>query len=348
MCTNKLKKQIENFSTLASLISPLCQKYNNNFIKPFLNAAQVYKENYRSSTEFLNLIRFHKNLMHGSIGICNSLFENYEELKQKAVYEWSWYFFNALHGAKKVLDEAYNLAYTVGRDDIVTKTLIENETNPLVQIQRKVILDDTDYDVYKKTMFDWKCNIQALYVEEQYMKHVVELCNSRKSKFNPREAKINKCTLRKTITIPDRDYESTPQICVLNAELIVQKTKIDLHEKNEKLTTEDIDNYIYIYSQYQRELIAFVFTNFSTLYNETCVQCIKVFLEQQHSIIFNLLQKRKILAVKIAEKIIEDKRIDKITWNDIDKVTSYSNNVCENGSNSNSCNNKVKVVGSLT
>lgn len=196
-------------------------------------------------------------------------------------------------------------------------------------------------------MFDWKCSIQALYVEEQYMKHIVEMCNSCKSKFNPKEVKVNTCTLRRTITIPDGDYESTPQICVFNAELMTHKMKIEKHEKNDKLAVYDIDNYLLVYSRNQREWIAFVFTNFSKLYNETCVQCIKIFLEQQHSIVFNLLQRRKKLVLRDMEKASENKRLEEITWNDTDKTNdTYPNRLCSNG-NTESCVNETKVIGSL-
>lgn len=340
-----LSKQIEYFSTMATIISPLCSKYNTNSIKPFLEGAQIYAENFRSSTEFSNLLRLHKSFMAGSINICNRLFDNYEASKQNAVYDWSRHLFNLLNASKKVVDQAYNLAYTVGRDDSLTKISIEKEKNPLVRIRRKVILEDGEYDVYKKNMFDWKCSIQSLYVEEEYMKHIVEICNSRKSKFNPKEVKVNACTIRRTITIPDSDFESTPQLCVLNAELMTHKTNIDRHEKNEKLTLTDIDNYLIVYNQYQHELIAFVFTNFLILYNETCVQCIKVFLEQQHSIVFNLLDKRKKLLSKDIKTQNENKRIDNVAWNAIDKTNSYTNQICEGGQDL--CSNQSKVVGSL-
>lgn len=346
MSKNKISKQIEHFSTMATIVSPLCSKYNANSVKPFLEGAQIYAENFRSSAEFSNLLRLHKSFMSGSISICNRLFDNYEASKQNSVYDWSRHFFNLLNASKKVIDEAYNLAYTVGRDDTTTKTIIDEEKNPLVKIKRKVILEEGDYDIYKKNMFDWKCSIQALYVEEEYMKHIVNMCNSRKSKFNPKEAKVNRCSLRRTITLPDRDFETTPQLCVLNAELMTHKSNVEMHEKKNKLTIVDIDNYLTVYGQYQRELVAFVFTNFATLYNETCVQCIKVFLEQQHSIVFNLLEKRKKLVVAEREKQNENKRMEHIAWNDIDKTTLYTNQVC-GSSGQDSCVTQTKVVGSL-
>lgn len=346
MSKPKLSKQIENFSSMASIISPLCSKYNANSIKPFLAAAQIYKDNFRSGVEFSNLLRAHQNLMNGSISICNRLFDNYETAKQNAIYDWSKHFFNVLNAAKLVVDDAYRLAYTVGRDDVVTKTSIETEKNPLVQIQRKVIVSDGDYDTYKKTMHDWKCSIQSLYVEEQYMNHIVEMCNARKTKFSPREAKMNTCTLRRTVTMPANDQGSTPQICVLNAQLLTQKQEIDSREKNNKLAVEDIDSYLMIYNRYQQELIAFTFTNFSQLYNEKCVQCLKIFLEQQHSIVFNLLQRRKRLVTSLTEKENENKRMEQIAWNDIDK-TIYVTRSCSDANPDASCLNKTKVVGSL-
>lgn len=337
--SKKLNKQIEIFTKLASLVSSLCRKYNNNYIKPFLNGAQVYSENYRSGTEFQHLIRLHDNFMQGSISICNSLFENYEELKQKSIYEWSHHFFNLLNEAKKVLDESYILAYTVGRTDITTTSLIENETNPLVKIQRKVIIEDGDFDIYKKNIFNWKCSIQALYVEEEFMKHIVEVCNGRGSRISPQDVKVTTCRFKRSAIMPDSNFSSTPQICVLNAELINQKSKIEIQEKNSKLTVDDINNYIVAYSRYQRELVAFVFTNFIKLYNESCVQCIKVFLEQQHSIMFNLIQKRKSLIVAERVKITENKNMDNIAWSNIDKVS----NACSKGT----CSENFKVVGSI-
>lgn len=341
----KLSKQIENFSSMASFVSPLCSKYTANSIKPFLSAAQVYNENYRSKTEFTTLLRAHQQLLHGSISICNRLFDNYEAAKQNAIYDWSNHFFNLLKSSKLVIDDAYRLAYTVGRTDQTTKQLIDTEKNPLVKIQRKVILEDGEYDTYKKTMHDWKCNVNALYVEEQYMNHIVEMCNTRKSQFNPTSAQMNVCTLRRSIIVPDRDFESTPRICVLNAELLSQKHQIEEHEKNGKLTTDDIDNYIRVYNHYQRELIAFTFTNFSRLYNEKCIQCIKIFLEQQHSIVYNLLKRRKKIISTMVENDNEKKRLDEIAWTDIDKNT-YISQPCS-GENSNSCINQTKVVGSL-
>lgn len=346
MSKNKLARQIDKFSSSATIIAPLCSKYNASSIKPFLEAAQIYNENFRSSTEFANLLRAHRLLMQGSISICNRLFDNYEASKQNAIYDWSKHFFNCLNAAKQVVDEAYNLAYTVGRDDFTTKTIIEKEQNPLVRIQRKVILEDGEYDVYKKSMFDWKCSIQALYVEEQYMKHIVEMCNARKSKFNPREAKLNTCTLRRTITIPDREFESTPQICVLNAELMTHKANIERLEKSDKLTKEAIDQYLLVYNRYQRELIAFVFINFNKLYNETCVQCIKIFLEQQHSIVFNLLQRRKRILIRETEVATENRRMDEIAWTDNNKTNNQTFvPACSGGADS--CLNQTKVVGSL-
>lgn len=342
MSKNKLSKQIENFSSVSTIISPLCSKYNGNSIRPFIEAAQVYNENFRSSIEFSNLLRAHQNLMLGSINICNRLFDNYEAAKQNAIYDWSKHFFNVLNVAKRLVDEAYNLAYTVGRTDNATRTTIDKEENPLVQIERKVIIDDADYEIYRKSMFDWKCSIQALYVEEQYMKHIVEMCNSRKSKFNPNEATLNRCTLRRTITVPDMEYEATPHICILNAEMITHKLKIEDHEKTGKLTVEDIDSYLLVYQRYQRELISFVFTNFSRLYNETCVQCIKIFLEQQHSIVFNLIQRRKRLIVAQTEKYNEERRTEGIAWNG-DGGGDISKTKCTNDL----CTNQVKVVGSL-
>lgn len=339
MSKNKLSKQIENFSSVATVISPLCSKYNGNSIRPFLEAAQVYTENFRSSVEFSNLLRAHRNLMQGSISICNRLFDNYEAAKQNSIYDWSKHFFNVLNAAKRVIDEAYNLAYTVGRTDPTTRTTIEKEQNPLVQIERKVILEDGDYEAYRKTMFDWKCSIQALYVEEKYMKHIVEICNSRKTKFNPKDVSINKCNLRRSLVIPETDYESTPHICILNAELMTHKLKIEDHEKNNKLTVDDIDNYLLVYQRYQRELISFVFMNFAKLYNETCVQCIKIFLEQQHSIVFNLIQRRKNLIAANMEKANEERRKEEIAWDDINKTKSP----CADES----CSNQIKVVGSL-
>ncbi|WBR61494.1 hypothetical protein [Drosophila suzukii associated hytrosavirus 1] len=344
MSKNKLSRQIDNFSKQATIISPLCSKYNATYVKPFMEAAQIYNENFRSSTEFMNLLRAHANFLHGSIGICNRLFDNYEPSKQNSIYDWSKHFFNLLNASKKLLDEAYNLAYTVGRTDPTTKTIIAKEENPLVKIRRKVIIEDGDYDTYKKTMFNWKCSIQALYVEEQYMKHLVDICNSRKSRFNPREVKENTCTLKRSITVPQYDYESTPQICVLNAELMVHKSKIDIYEKKNKLKVEDLDTYLNIYNRYQKELIAFVFTNFSRLYNETCVQCLRIFLEQQHSIIFNLLEKRKKLISHEVEKINENRRLDGLTWTDIDKTTQVQANTdCK----TDLCLNQSKIVGSL-
>lgn len=344
MSKKKLTQQIERFSVLTSLVS-FCPNYNNDSIKPFIEGAQIYKENYRSNNEFINLIRLHDNLMRGSVSICNSLFENYEPLKQKLIYEYSRNFFNLLNGAKKIIDEVYKLAYTVGRNDETTTTIIENEKNPLIEIHRKVILSDGDYEIYKKTMFNWKCSIQSIFIEEQYMKHIVELCNSRKSKFNPLEVKINKCSFRKVLSIPDKNFESTPTICRLNSELKQKKTDFEIKEKNDKLTTSDINNYIKSYREYQRELISFVFLNFSKLYNETCVQCIKVFLEQQHSIVFNMLEKLKQLEAKTIEEENKERNLDEVSWNVIDKVNSNSNKNCKN---LNSCKNKPKVVGSLT
>lgn len=343
MGKNKLTKQIENFSTLASLISPLCSRYNSESVAPFIKGAQIYNENFRSGVEFQKLLQLHKKFMVGSISICNSLFENYEELKQKLVYMWSWHLFNLLNGSKKVLDEVYKLAYTVGRTDENTVSAIEKEKNPLVKVQRYVILDDGEYETYKRSMFDWKCSIQALYVEEQYMKHIVDICNTRESKFNPQ--KTTACTSSRSIITNDRDYQSTPRLCVLNAELIVLKSKFEIQERDGKLTITDIENYMFAYGHYQRELIAFVFSNFSNLYNETCVQCVKVFLEQQHSIMFNMLEKYRNLKSKMVETITEDKRMGRVAWNDINKETSSShlNRNCEN----NTCNNKIQIVGSL-
>lgn len=342
MSKNKLSKQIDIFASRAITISPLCGRYNVNSVQPFQEGAQVYNENFRSGTEFANILRLHRNFLKGSIRICNRLFDNYEPSKQSLVYLWSKHFFDLLDASKRVIDEAYNLAYTVGRDDKNTLTSIEKESNPLVNIQRKLILEDGEYDSYKRNMFDWKCSIQSLYVEEQYMKHIVDMCNSRKSKFNPREAKINRCTLRRTITIPDREFENTPQLCILNAELFVHKSKIEKQEKDDKLTIEDVDNYLQIYNRYQYELVTFVFTNFSTLYNETCVQCIKIFLEQQHSIIFNLLQKRNRLTAKKIQVSKLEGRGEQISWSEnIDKTSS-----CITG-NIDSCINQSKVVGSL-
>lgn len=342
---NKLEKEIAKFSKLASIISLLCTTYNDDSVKPFIDSAQVYKSNYRSSNDFMNVIRNHKNLMKNSIRICYSLFENYEELKQKSIYEWSWHLFNLLNGAKKVMDEIYILAYTVGRDDTITTTQIQKETNPLVQIQRHVILDDGDFEVYKKSISDWKCNIQALYVEEKYMEHIVEMCNARKSKYNPKEAKINACKLRKSITLPDDNKytDSTPNLCILNAELILYKSKIELLEKENKLTVDDINIYIIAYTRYQRELITFVFINFSKLYNETCVKCLRIFLEQQHGIVYNLIQKRKSIASSTKAKYQENTKNDNITWDndDINKITSS----CSNANNS--CKKSLKIVGSL-
>lgn len=350
MSKQKLSKRIDHFASIASIVSPLCAKYNVNSIKPFIEGAQVYNENFRSSVEFINTLRLHREFMVGSIAICSRLFDNYEPAKQSYIYVWSKHLFDLLNAAKTIIDESYNLAYTVGRSDATTKTIIDKETNPLVKIHRKVILEDSDYDTYKKNMFNWKCTTQSIYVEERYMKHIVELCNSRKSKFNPKEAKLNTCTLRRTITIPDNDYSSTPQLCVLNAELYTHKAKIELHEKNNKLTTSDIDNYVLVYTRYQRELISFVFLNFSKLYNEQCVQCIKIFLEQQHSIMYNLLERRKKLVAEAAERTNENKRLDDIAWTNIDKTTSaYINSeeeTCSAG-NSKFCTNQTKVVGSL-
>lgn len=352
MSKNKFAKQIEKFSSSMTIVATLCSRYTTGSLKPFLDAAQVYNENYRSSTEFQRLLQAHYNLMQGSIGICNRLFDNYEAAKQNAIYDWSKRFFAMLDAAKRIIDEAYRLAYTVGRTDSVTTNLIEKEENPLVTIHRKIILEDGEFNSYKKTMFDWKCSVGSLYVEEQYMKHLVEMCNSRQSKFNPREAKLNKCTLRRTITIPDNDFETTPQICVLNAELMTNKLYVEQQEKTQKLTTDDLDKYILIYGRYQRELITFVFSNFLYLYNEKCVQCIKIFLEQQHSIIFNLLQRRKQLIADAREKITDIQHRDNVAWaSDIDKTntTITSGNSCgiSNGNFSGSCGIKPKVVGSL-
>lgn len=345
MNKNKLSKRIESFITFAGIVAPLCSKYNINSIKPFLEGAQIYNENFRSITEFRNLLRLHEELCSGTINICNRLFDNYEESKQSLIYDWSKHIFNLLYGSKKIIDEAYNLAYTVGRDDATTKTLIDKEQNPLVKIYRKVIIEDGDYEAYKKSMFDWKCNIQSLYVEEQYMKHIVELCNSRNTKSNATEAKVNTCSRRKTIYISNQNYESTPNICILNAELFSHKSKIDALEKDNTISIQDIDNYIIIYKQYQHELISFVLHNFLKLYNETCVQCLKVFLEQQHSIVFSMLQKRKKLVSDEVATMNNNKRIDDLTWNDIDKVTSKNRNC--SGANQKTCINQTKFVGSL-
>lgn len=346
MSRSKLSRQIERFSSTATILAPLCSKYNGQSVRPFMESAQVYNENFRSSNEFANLLRAHQNFLQGSISICNRLFDNYEPAKQASVYDWSRHFFNLLNASKKVVDEAYQLAYTVGRTDSTTVTLIEKEDNPLVHIRRKVIIDDADFETYKKTIFDWKCSIQAVYVEEQYMKHIVELCNARSSKFNPREVRVNTCRFRRTITIPDNSFESTPQICVLNAELLAHKTKVAQREKEDKLTIEDIDIYVAVYRRYQHELVAFVFLNFLTMYNETCVQCVRVFLEQQHSVMFNLLQKRRKLHAHELEKLKQQKRLDELTWSDIDKTSLHANPdaaTCK----SNSCLSQTKVVGSL-
>lgn len=344
---NKLSQQIDNFKNFASIVDTLCKRYNKYSIKPFLEGAQVYRENFRSATEFLNLLRLHRAFLLGSIDICNRLFDNYDVAKQNLIYTWSRHFFNLVNSSKKVIDAAYNLAYTVGRDDVVTNNLVAKEKNPLVEIQRRVILEEGEYDSYKKTMFDWKCNMQSVYVEERYMNSIVELCNSRHSKPHPEEVKISTCARRRAqrIIIPDNDYESTPPLCVLNAELLLNKGKIDLHEKNKQLTVEDIDNYVTIYNSYQRELISFVFTNFLQLYNETCVQCIKIFLEQQHSVVFNLLQVRKTLESRLVERNTAENLIQNISWTDINKTTT---NTCGNGGSKDSCINSVKVVGSLT
>lgn len=343
MSKTKLSTQIDKFSKLAVIISPLCSKYNSNVVKPFVDSAQIYNENFRSSTEFYNLLHANKQFFIGSISICYRLFNNYEPSKQAALYEWSRKLFNLLNSAKKIIDDAYELAYTVGRTDTVTRSIIEKETNPLVTIRRKVIIEDYDYDAYKKTMVNWKCNIQTVYVEEQYMKHVVDVCNSRKSKFNPVEAKVNTCTLRRTITIPDNDYEATPQVCMLNAEVLAAKTKIEMHDKNNSLTVDDIDNYISLYNKYRHELISFTFGNFIQLYNETCVQCLRIFLEQQHSIVFNLLQRRKTIVQAEMLKYNETQRIDNINWTDINKDTLSTTKQCSDTV----CTNPMKVVGSL-
>lgn len=352
MSKTKLIKQIENFSNIASFIYPLCPKFNNYSIKPFLEGAQVYAENFRSNVEFLNVVKLHKNFMRGSIDICTSLFENYEELKQKHIYNWSHTFFNLLHASKKVIDEIYNLAYTVGRNDSETVNLIENEKNPLVKFERKPILEESDYEIYRKSIFNWKCNIQSLYVEEQYMKHIVEICNSRNSfndnkKYNPNEISVNKCTIRKTVKISDNNSQATPPICVLNAELISHKFKVEILEKNDKLTPDDINFYIKLYNKYQRELISFVFLNFSKLYNEMCVQCIKVFLEQQHSIIFNLYQKQKFLQKNIDQLNYIQKQKENIEWSDNNSSSNYETISSSSNFKSNICKTQSKIVGSL-
>lgn len=345
MNKNKLSKKIESFITFAGIVAPLCSKYNLNSIKPFLESAQIYNENFRSNTEFNNLLRLHQLFCSGSINICNRLFDNYEESKQSLIYDWSKHIFNLLDASKKIIDEAYNLAYTVGRDDTTTKSIVDKEKNPLVKIYRKVILEDGEYEAYKKSMFDWKCNIQSLYVEEQYMKHVVELCNSRNTNSNATEAKIQTCSRRKTIYVSNQNYESTPKICVLNAELYSHKSKIDNMEKENNLSVQDIDNYVIIYKHYQHELLSFVLHNFIKLYNETCVQCLKVFLEQQHGIVFSMLQKRKkILSTEVMTQI-KSKQIDGLTWNDIDKATITNRNC--SGVNQGTCTNQTKFVGSL-
>lgn len=339
---SRLYKQIEHFSSLATVVSSICSKYNIGSVMPFLEAAQIYNENFRSNTEFRNLLRVHTHFMQGSVIICSSLFDNYESAKQNAMYDWSKKIFNLINLAKKIIDEAYQLAYTVGRTDDVTNNIIKKEQNPLVKIQRNVVLEEGEFEVYKKTLFDWKCEIQAIYVEEEFMKHIVELCNARKSKLNPKDVNVKKCTFRPILNVQDLKYESTPQICKLNSELLSHKIQIQNHEKNNKLTINDIDEYIVLYTRYQRELISFVFTNFLKLYNERCVQCLRIFLEQQHSIVFNLIQVRKKLMAMDKEKITEEKRIDSIMWNsDIDK-----SKVCS-ADNSQSCSNRVKVVGSL-
>lgn len=342
MSKTKLSTQIEKFSSIASIVVPLCTKYSSNAIKPFADAAQVYVNNYRSRTEFYKLLNVHQSLMRSSIAICNRLFDNYEAAKQNAIYDWSKHVFDMLNASKLLIDEAYRLAYTVGRDDTTTKQVVDKETNPLVKIQRKVIIDDGEYETYKKTMHDWKCSIKALYVEEQYMQHIVDMCNSRNGKFNPQNAQVNECTLRRTIVVPDRENENTPRICILNSELLSHKYQIEEREKNEKLNIDDIDGYLRIYNMYQNELIAFTFTNFSRLYNEKCVQCIKIFLEQQHSIVFNLLQRRKKLVALMVEQKNEKKRIDDIAWTDINKSI---NQPCSD--NNPNCINQTKTVGSL-
>lgn len=215
MAKTKLSKQVEICSSYAIIVSPLCSKYNANSIKPFQEGAQVYNENYRSSAEFANVLRLHKNFLKGSISICNGLFDNYEPSKQGSVYTWSKHLFNFINVSKQILDEVYNMAYTVGRDDDTTKNIIDKEINPLVKIKRKVILEDGEYDIYKKTIFDWKCSIQAIYVEEQYMKHIVQMCISRQPIVNPNETVVNggnTCAFRRTTTINDRPNESTPRL----------------------------------------------------------------------------------------------------------------------------------------
>lgn len=346
----ELKKRIEHFSSMATIIAPLCSTYNNQAVKPFIEAAQIYNENYRSGIEFESLLEKHRTFMKDSIRLCNKLFDNYIPSKQNSIYDWSKSFFNVLNASKKIIDEAYKLAYTVGRDDITTKTIIENEKNPLVKIKRRYILTDGEFETYKKNMFDWRCGIQSLYVEEQYMKHIVELCNSRKSKFDPSQAKITggnigTCQFPRVIEIYENSTDSTPQICVLNAELLLKKHQIDKAGNNINIVV--ISEYLQLYARYQYELISFVFTNFTTLYQEMCVQCLRVFLEQQHSIMFNLLQKQKKL---ISEKEVEDeekRRINDITWNDINKNAINSTCGLLNGSDPDPSCNQTKLVGSL-
>lgn len=341
MSKTKLVKQIENFAILSNILAPLCSVYNNKGMKPFERAAQIYNENYRSSMEFANVLRHHKNLMTSSVDVCTRLFENFEENRQNSIYNWSKNFFNLLHAAKKILDEVYNLAYTVGRTDDITTLDIENEKNPLTQIKRNVIIEDGDYDIYKKTMFDWKCSIQAIYVEEEYMKHIVEICNSRKSKFNPGVVTVNACTLRRTLLVPENPVENTPHICVLNAEMMNHKMEIQRQEKNNELTITTIITYLNTFKQFQRELVSFVFTNFSALYNETSVQCLRVFLEQQHSVGFTLIQKLKKLEAIEKEKEHARTKLDHIAWNDdIDKINTT---LCSRQT----CAQKTKAVGSL-
>ena len=342
MNKNRLSKKIESFITFSNIVAPLCTKYNLGTIKPFLEGAQIYNENYRSNTEFRNLLRLHDEFCAGSVSICNRLFDNYEDSKQGLIYDWSKHIFNLINASKQIIDEAYNLAYTVGRDDVTTKSLIDKEQNPLVKIYRKVILEDGDYETYKKSMFDWKCSIQALYVEEQYMKHVVELCNSRNTKGGPLDAKMSTCSRRKALYVPDKNFDSTPKICVLNAELFSHKAKIDTREKEKKLSIQDIDSYVIVYKQYQHELIAFVLNNFGRLYNETCVRCLKIFLEQQHSIVFGLLQKRKRLAADELSERNNIRRMEELAWSDIDKTT-FGGGSCSG----NQCTNQTKFVGSL-
>lgn len=283
-----LSAKLEEYNKKYQNIQAELTDENCNFVsysKAFVDSVETYKENYMLRQHFNAVTKSFDNL---SIKVGNIFYQlfDYREAKQAQIYIWAQSLMQLLFKAKVVLDETYNLAYIVGRNDPVTIKAVDAKTFPIHKLPHEIV-SSKEFQVYSCPDKSPLVNSEQFFIERDYLAQIEKLCGE----FQESVATSCDNTAFRNV--------NTPVICTLNSKFQSLKIRID---EMKPVSLELKSEYLKLWAEFFKTLVSILFRNFVAFFNKRIMQKIYIFVAQQHQFAYNLYRElEKEIALRDAD-----------------------------------------------